>query len=104
MRPLHESSTTFELNAAPTSIALAPNRKWILIGCADGTVRCEVLGGPEPHDLGNEEVGRIIARGLNTCLQVTVAAAEDSRVAFAGAMKGAIDVLAFEFDAENKIQ
>ncbi|KAJ1455973.1 hypothetical protein M885DRAFT_192302 [Pelagophyceae sp. CCMP2097] len=98
MKPVHESSKSFPLHAAPTSIALAPNRRWLLIGCADGAVIYEPLAlDPPVAGAAQDEVGRIFARGLNTCLQVSVVAAEDSRLAFAGAMKGAIDVLAFEF-------
>lgn len=76
----------------PTSVAVAPNGTCALIACADGAVWLLSLEGAGQASM----VGQLVARGLNNTLVVNVAIADDCRLGFASACKGATEMLAFD--------
>ena len=81
----------------PTSVAIARNGAFALVGCTDGSVRLAALGGARPHETA--VLGQLMSRGLNNTLLVTCSVADDCRAAFAGAQKGATEVLAWDLSA-----
>ncbi|CAH0364042.1 unnamed protein product [Pelagomonas calceolata] len=83
------------LELAPTSVAIARTGAFALIGCTDGSIRLCAMGSKLPP----ANLGQLVSRGMNNTLLVTVAITEDCRTAFAGAQKGATEVLAWTFGA-----
>ena len=81
----------------PTSVAIARNGAFALVGCTDGSVRLAALGGDRPAE--TVLLGQLMSRGLNNTLLVTCSIADDCRAAFAGAQKGATEVLAWDLSA-----
>ena len=66
-----------------------------MIGTTDGSVRLCALGAKSPKTCAL--LGQLVSRGLNTSLLVTISVADDCRTVFAGAQKGATEVLAWTF-------
>jgi hypothetical protein len=85
------------LELAPTSVAVARTGAFALIGCTDGSIRLCAVGARSKLPPAN--LGQLVSRGMNNTLLVTVAITEDCRTAFAGAQKGATEVLAWTFGA-----
>ncbi len=83
------------LELAPTSVAIARTGAFALIGCTDGSIRLCGVGSKLPP----ANLGQLVSRGMNNTLLVTVAITEYCRTAFAGAQKGATEVLAWTVGA-----
>ena len=80
------------LELAPTSVAIARTGAFALVGCTDGSIRLCAMGSKLPP----ANLGQLVSRGMNNTLLVTVAITEDCRTAFAGAQKGATEVLSVD--------
>ena len=64
----------------PTSVAVAANGSFALVGCTDGSVRLASLLHREPGAL--VVLGQLVSRGLNNSLLVTISIADDCGAAF----------------------
>ena len=90
----HKRELSFDA-IQPTSVAIAANGAFVLVGCTDGSVRLAAVGGKRSCE--TRVLGQLVSRGLNNSLLVTISIADDCRTAFAGAQKGATEVLAWDF-------
>ena len=80
-------------NVDVTSIDIATHGCYVLVGCSNGMVMLFGMNSPSSSGI---LVGHIKAKGLHTNLLLSVKITEDSRFAFAGVMKGSMEMLAID--------
>ncbi len=78
-----------------TSVDLTPDGRYVFAGCSDGTLRMYSMVDPS---WGHEGLllGQIHAKGLITNLLFHVEVADDGRFAFAGVLRGAVEMFAYD--------
>jgi len=78
-----------------TSVDLTPDGAYVIAGCSDGTIR---LYSMLDSSWGREGLllGQIHAKGLITNLLFHVEVADDGRFAFAGVLRGSVEMFAYD--------
>lgn len=78
-----------------TSVDLTPDGAYVIAGCSDGTLRLYSMLHPS---WGSEGLllGQIHAKGLITNLIFHVEVADDGRFAFAGVLRGSVEMFAYD--------
>lgn len=89
----------FAVASTVSSIAVAPNGQFLVVGFNNGTVYMYPLSKDALRFRRGVLLGHITSRGLYTQMMVRVAVPEDGRFIFAGVYRGSTEIRAFEVDS-----
>ncbi|TYZ68167.1 hypothetical protein PybrP1_000970 [[Pythium] brassicae (nom. inval.)] len=89
----------FSVSSTVSSIAVAPNGQFLVVGFYNGTIYLYPLSKDSLRFRGGVLLDHITARGMYTQLMVRVAIPEDGRFIFAGVYRGSTEIRAFEVDS-----
>lgn len=89
----------FSVSSTVSSIAVAPNGQFLVVGFYNGTIYLYPLNKDSFRFRGGVLLDHITARGMYTQLMVRVALPEDGKFIFAGVYRGSTEIRAFEVDS-----
>lgn len=89
----------FSLSSTVSSVAVAPNGKFLVVGFYNGMVYVYPLTKDSLVFRRGVLLDQILPRGMYTQIMVRVAIPEDGKFIFAGVYRGSTDIRAFEVDS-----
>eukprot|EP00644_Phytophthora_capsici_P007716 jgi/Phyca11/536711/estExt2_fgenesh1_pg.C_PHYCAscaffold_610006 len=89
----------FSVSSTVSSVAVAPNGKFLVVGFYNGMVYLYPLTKDSLIFRRGVLLDQIMPRGMYTQIMVTVAIPEDGKFIFAGVYRGSTDIRAFEVDS-----
>ncbi|KAK1936946.1 hypothetical protein P3T76_009724 [Phytophthora citrophthora] len=89
----------FSVSSTVSSVAVAPNGKFLVVGFYNGMVYLYPLTKDSLVFRRGVLLDQIMPRGMYTQIMVTVSIPEDGKFIFAGVYRGSTDIRAFEVDS-----
>ncbi|KAL3664637.1 hypothetical protein V7S43_010386 [Phytophthora oleae] len=89
----------FSVSSTVSSVAVAPNGKFLIVGFYNGMVYLYPLTKDSLIFRRGVLLDQIMPRGMYTQIMVTVSIPEDGKFIFAGVYRGSTDIRAFEVDS-----
>lgn len=90
---------SFSVSSTVSSVAIAPNGTFLVVGCYNGMVYLYPLTTDSLRFQRGVLLDQIMPRGMYTQIMVTVSIPDDGQFIFAGVYRGSTDIRAFEVDS-----